>query len=234
MSSFLKSIDLGLRGELFSKFGDILDLESVNKGVIYYPKEIALKKIFEKRDAAELEFINVWRTVTGPDWSRQRTPLTRRGIRVSGSGSSTVTTVKSTPVRLEYDVWYWSRNLDRINQIAERYLFWQQTDPNLDLLYNNSYPMNLDLHFGDIIDESTVREMHDVGTYYVGKMPISVDGWIFTSPESSGDVIESIRLQIFDKDDLTEAQYEEIVDEDSSSYDEELATSLKLTTVTLS
>jgi len=234
MASFLKSIDLGLRGEIFSKFGTIMDMDSVNLGVIFYPKEIALKKIYEKRDTSELEFANVWRRSTGFDWTRQRSVLARRGICITNPNTGNPEVIKAVPVKLDYDVWFWTRDPDKINQVTEQYMLWVHTDPNLNLIYNEVYPMGFDLHFGDMEDEGTVREMHELGTYYVGRFPVRVDGWALSTPEDVSDgIIETIRLQIFDRDDLEESQYEEIVDEESSDYDEELATTLKLVTTTI-
>jgi len=239
MASFLQAIDLGLRATLFTKFGDILSLADVNTGVVYYPKDIALKKIAEKREASSrtksrLEFINCWRKTTAPDWSRMRSSVARRGINIvnTASGTLTGTTIKAIPAKLEYDVWYWSRDKDKLNLITERYLFWQQNDPNIALTYNDVYPLNFDLHFGEIVDESTEIQMHDIGTYYVIKAPVILDGWIFTTPTTSN-TIQSIWLEIFDKDDLTASQYDEIVDSDSSEYDSELHDSLVLVTKTI-
>ena len=226
MSSFLKVIDIGLRSALFTKFEDILDLSSVNEGVIFYPKEIAFRHISEKRGKSISEFINVWRTRTAPDFKRQRTPTARRGIRVAFANDDETlsTVVKAMPVDLEYNVWFWSKDIENLNLIAERYLFWQQDNPNLNLYYNDDYPAELDLHFGEMVDESDVPTMFDKGTHFVMRVPISIEGWVFTST-STNTVIRKIELVIYDSLNLTD--YRQCIYEEDE-YDAEIEAAVKL------
>ena len=105
-TSFLYVIDLGLRAQLFSKFGDIQSLASIDLGVIFYPQEMAFREFSEKKGASKTEFISVWRKRTGAfEWSRQRTPLARRGLSMAYVDSLTktdITVVKAVPLDLEY------------------------------------------------------------------------------------------------------------------------------------
>ncbi|MHA1692955.1 MAG: hypothetical protein ACTSU7_15125 [Candidatus Heimdallarchaeaceae archaeon] len=240
-NSILQTIDIGLRSLLYTKFHDILVLESINKGVILYPKSIALREMAEKRGQVEVEMISLWRTMVAPDWKRMQTPAARRGINleyVSSSQEASVN-VKSIPVRLEYDVWFWTHYLERLNQIAERYLFWQQDNPNLSLNYtlihnkgtenesSEDYPVEFDLHFGTLVDESTVEEKYDRGQIFILKTPIILDGWAFSS-EAIG-TIQKIVLVLYDKDNLTDAEIDNIVvEEDDSSFDSETEEALRL------
>jgi len=224
--SFLKAIDEGLRASLFLKFEDILDLADVNTGVLLYPKEVAFRMVSEKKGKAISEFINLWRIKTGPSWARQNTGAARRGMRVAYTDDTNTSTevVKAMAVDLEYNVWFWSKDLDKLNDIAERYLFWQQDDPNLNLYYNDVYPAELNLHFGELIDESNVPSMLDRGNHFILRVPIKVDGWIFTSADA-GTVIHKIELVLYDSQNLTD--YRECIYE-TNEYDSTVEATLKL------
>ncbi len=226
MATFLKIIDYGMRTLLYSKYTSILGLESVNKGVILCPKEIALREKAEKEGNPELEFVNIWRTKTAFSWKRQRTPMARRGVSLEyddAVAKNSVVTAKAVPVDLAYDVWFWSLKKERINEIDETYLFWQHVDPNLNLLYMDTYPANLDLHFSELTDESTVSTKYQTGMYFVRRATIVVDGWVFISEDVPA--IHNIHLVIFDRDNVED--YSELIEEDSN-YDAELAETLKL------
>jgi hypothetical protein len=239
-NSFLQTMDIGLRGLLFTKYHDILNLDTIADGVELYPREIALRKMAEKRGQPEVEFINVWRTRVAPDWNRQRTPAARRGMMMEYVDAETMTdiaTIRAVPVNLEYNVWFWTHYQERINQIVERYLFWQHDDPNLNLdyvvKYDNTeyeYPTELDLHFGELVDESTIKEEYDKGQIFILQTPITIDGWVFIATTTKTAL--SIIFTAYDKDDLNSAaEYEEIVVE-GSDQNTELEVVLKLFTRT--
>lgn len=239
-TSFLQSIDIGLRGLLFTKFYDILKLTSVNEGVVLYPKEIALREMAEKREEVAVEMISLWKVRIAPDWKRMRTPVARRGMLMNYVNTSTklnIGSVKAVPVALGYNVWFWTHYRERFNQIAERYLFWQQDNPNLNLQLTvtytdngdvsaSGYPVEFDIHFGELTDESIVVNKYDEGQYFVLNTPITIDGWAFVTgviPTAA-----TIKLTIYDKNDLTTLdEYSEIIVEDSSQ-DVELEVALKL------
>jgi hypothetical protein len=234
-NSFLQTIDLGLRGLLFTKFKDILGLEDVNTGVLYRPKETALRHISEKKANTEVEFVNVWRTRTAPNWKLMRTPAARRGVMMEAvnEGTTDIAIVKMVPAVLEYDIWFWTKKLENLGLISEKYLFWQHQYPrlNLDLTLSydaveTSYPVNPDLHFGDLVDESTLEEEYDKGMIYILRAPVTIDGWIPVA--SSLKRINKIVFTVYDGDDLqTDAQYREVIVEDSNQ-DVELEVALRL------
>lgn len=232
MSSFLSAIDIGLRALLYTKFYDLLDLDNINTGVVFYPREIAPRKVAEKRGEATSEFINVWRVKTGSlDWRRQTTAIARRGVSVGYTDVSETdgNQIKAIATSLEYNIWFWSKKVENLNLVAERFLFWQHSDPNLNLSYLDEYPLELDLHFTDLLDESDISNQYLTGPHYIMRGTITLDGWVFTVP-TSVKAIHSIHLTVYDKDDLTEtAEYEEIIVEDSNQ-DTELAETLKLYT----
>jgi len=225
-TSFIKVIDEGLRALVWSKFRSDMGFSASDllaENIILYPKLIALRKISEKRSRTQLEFMNIWRSTTSFDWTRQRTPLARRGLNIvytdsTGDSAETaedtgVITVKSTPVSLGYDIWFWSKSLEVLNTVDERYLFWIHNNPNLNLLYDDKYAVNLDLHFGEIIDESPLENVFSSGTYFIHRAPVKIDGWIFSSVTAK--TIKTIYLTIYDEND-TEDVEEFVLDPDES------------------
>jgi hypothetical protein len=228
MNSFLSLIDVGLAADLYTKFGTLLGLSTIKQDVLFYPKEIAQRERAERVGDNVLEFISYWRVQVATDWERARTPLARRGISMpyeDESGDTQTIVVRTVPVKMSYMVWFWTKKKDVLNQIIETYLLWQQTDPNLSLLYQDTYPLELDLHFGDIIDESVVAEQYDKGMYFVHSMPIEVEGWAFISTDPTNNIINTIYLSCFDKDDIE--TYTELI-EQSDDYDATKAVTLKL------
>jgi len=216
VSSFLKVIDEGIRALLFTKFGDIMGFSSITyDDIVIYPKDIAQRQIAERRETNVIEFANLWRETTSNDWTRQRTAVAREGIHLAyqdGDGPSGLTDEKTSiigakamPVTLEYSVWFWSQHLDRINQVSEEYLFWQQQDPNLSIYYNDLYPLEFDLtKFGEVSDESDLPNMFEVGRVFVIHFPITVEGWIFQNLVEK--TIKKIVITVYDENDLSDVR----------------------------
>jgi len=196
--SFIKTLDQAVKTLLYNKFGDTYEMDSQTNDMAFCPKEIALRNIAEKRGKTSVDFINFWRTGVFPDWSRQRTPLARHGISMAytDSAETDATTIKAMPVRLEYDVWFWTRDLNKNMNAAELYIFWQHTNPNCDLYYDDKYLMELDLHFGDVVDESTVDETYGAGALYIQRAPLKMDAWILSGIDEK--TILTIYLKIYD------------------------------------
>ena len=236
-SSFLSSIDSVMKVLLYDKFASILGIDlkastedaNINKGIILFPKDVALRIIAEKRGTNYLEFINFWKDGIAFDWKRQRTPPARRGLymvnsAVDGVENAKATIVKAVPVNIDYSFWVWSKSLDTIYQVVETYINWQHNMPKMIVNYNNLYPMELDLHFSNVIDESPINTMFTTGQYFVHKMSIKLDCWLPTSMDIK--TIHKIILTMYYKDDLTDEQMNSIIIEDTGA-DEELAAALK-------
>lgn len=212
--TFLKIIDEGMRALIFSTFGDDMLFDSIESDdVILQPKEIAQRFIAEKRGRNVVEFANLWRESTRVSWRRQRTPLAREGLYgnyIDGEAPSSGITgekiallnVKTVPADLSYNVWFWSQYQERINHVAETYLFWKHTDPNLKVYYNGTYPLEFDIRFpeGEIVDESDLPHMFEMGRIFVARIPILVDGWVFR--ESQIKTVKKLILTIYDEDDI--------------------------------
>lgn len=229
MNSFVKVMDLSVAAMLFTRYKDILDLNTIGDSVLQYPKPIALREIAERRGKIEVEFINYWKSSIAPDWERSRTPAARRGMwlpyETKESGITTTINVKAMPVKIRYDIWFWSKDKDKLNKIIEAYMFWQHTDPNLSLNYIEQFPLEMDLHFGEIIDESIVAEKYEKGMYFVYRMPLVVDGWLFQSETPTSNIIHSIKIECYDK--ANNLVYTEVIPE-HDDYDEQKVESLKL------
>lgn len=191
----MKIFDLGLKTLVYNTFSSIMELTSETNEITFNPKEIAIRKIAENRGKTAMEFINIWRTSMQFSWERQRSSVGRRGIStiyktldVQGTPTSKagVITIKAVPVDLDYEVTFWSQSLDKLMQVAERYLFWQHMDPNLNISLDletsgEVFPLEFDLHFGSIKDDSQIVEQYEKGRYFVYTMPIKIDGWVFTN-----------------------------------------------------
>lgn len=180
--SFIKYIDLGLRILVWTKFKDILGITDMNMDSVLNPKTIALRTMAEKRANDQMEFISMWRNAPAFDWSRQRSTLARTGLYPYLKTGEQVQ-VKAVPVTIDYEVRFWTHDLEKLNKIQELYAFWQHENPNLDIMFNNVWMLELDLHFSAPTDESTTDFTFDRGNYFVVNCPIKVDAWIFQVEE---------------------------------------------------
>jgi len=231
-NSFLQGYDLAVKTILYNRFASILGIdtqssskeENINLGVFQFPKEVAQRISAQKRSQTYLEFINFWRMSASFSWSRNRTPLSRRGMWIANTEAAKLNTVhvEAVPIDLNYNAWFWSKDLNKIYQVIEDYIFWQQDNPKISLLYNDLYELTPDLHFGEIVDESTIGEQYTEGVIYTYKMPIKLDAWVLKS--TSVKTIHKIKVTLYDKDDVTD--YSEIITEDSNQ-DTEMEAALR-------
>jgi hypothetical protein len=183
MASFIQTIDNGIKALVFDKFKSYLNLNDLNRDMVFFPLEIAQRKIAEKRGEATVEFMSVWRHGIQFDWSRQRSTLARQGLKmqyVNSSSKSSIVTVKAVPATMNYNFWLWSRDLDKIMEAAEAYLFWVHNYPQLVLYYNGLYEMDMYMKFGPIVDRTNYN-IYEKGQYFVYEFPISLEGWVMTS-----------------------------------------------------
>jgi len=228
-STFLSGYDTAVKAVIYSKFSSILGFaetsdEEVNisNNVLQYPKEIALRKRAEKQVQDFLEFANIWRTGVSFDWNRQSTRAARTGLWLSVSDDSLETVhVKGVPVNISYNVWFWSKSLDKINKCIEEYTFWQQDNPQLSILYNDKYTLEPDIHFGEVLDESTIPEEFEKGIIFCYRVPIKVDGWVLKS--TAFKTIHKIIVTVYDKDEIS--AYSQIIGDEA---DPELEAVLRL------
>ena len=180
MASFIQTIDTAMKALVFNKFKDYLTLTDQNTGVVFAPKQVAMRKVAEKRGEASVEFISLWRTSLEHDWARNNTAIARRGLQLQYSNSITkvsIVTAKAVPVKITYEVRIWSRDLNKLACASESYLKWKYDYPQLFLNYLGLYPMEMYLKFGAVVDE-TDYDIYENGLYFVYMFPISLDGWV--------------------------------------------------------
>lgn len=212
-SSFLKVIDEGLRALVWTRFRESLGFDSEDElgdNIVLYPKAVAYRKIAEKRNRNKMEFMNLWRNTTTFSWDRHRGPLARHGLNlaytdtVGESGETTentgMVTVKAVPVKLDYSLWFWSKEAEKINQAVEQYMFWIHETPLLQIQYDDLYPIEIKLSFSEAHDESPLDDMFKRGTYFVCRVPIGVEGWILKEVEIK--TIKTIIITMYDRDSI--------------------------------
>ena len=180
--SFLHLIDNGMKAAVFQRFSGIFDLTDQNRDLVFQPKVITERKIAEKRGQTSVEFISLWRSRVSPDWSRQRTSVARDGMNVqyTDSTKSSIVNIKAVPIGIDYELRFWSHELDDITHAIESYMKWFQDFPNLIINYQDLYEMDMYMKFGDCVDE-TDYNIYEKGLYYVSQMPIHLDGWVLTT-----------------------------------------------------
>ena len=118
-------MSLGLRNLVYSKFGTILGVTSVNQGVIFYPKEVAQREFAEKADKNIVNFASVWLENTAFSWERQRSPVGRHGmgLALADSSGNTAVTATAVPADLKYSITFWTTDLDTMHKLVEEFLF---------------------------------------------------------------------------------------------------------------
>jgi hypothetical protein len=179
--SFVKVITRGVQALAFYKAREVLDLETIELDTVVFPKNIAQRVMAEKRGENVLEFVSVWLESYKFAWDRQRTPVARKGLygNYLDDTKLDITEFKSVPVDLEYSIWYWSKDYDKILKLVERIMFWQHQNPRLEILVNDLYPVEFYMSVADVIDESPVENMFEKGLYFVAKQSLKLEGWIF-------------------------------------------------------
>lgn len=199
-SSFVQIMDLGLKSLLFEKFKDIMSLTILDNDCVLYPKDVAQRVVAERRGEGTVEFINLWRSVTQFAWDRQRSPTAQKGFNMEYeyvANKKDLITIYAVPADLNYDVWFWSKDLDILQRVAERYLFWVHRNPRLNIKLQNRYPLEIYMTFGALVDESTVSTQFETGQYFVLRAPIKLDGWVFELPTNIKTILK-IHVAIFD------------------------------------
>ena len=205
--TLFKAADDAMRLLVFTKFKTLMSITDMETDTAFVPKEIALRRVSEERGKTSVEFINVWRAGIGKALNRQSTFVARRGVPVTYTdvGETTVLIVKAQPCLFNYDIWFWSHSPEVLNTVDSEYIFWQQEDPNVDItltIGDVEIPLELDMGFSDIFDESTVEMAYSKGVYYVHHVKVTLAMWAFDSTTSKA--IQTIYFKCYDSDDLTD------------------------------
>jgi len=206
MASFLQQFDNSLKTVLYDRFKDILGLErdpgdiaeNINIGVIQTPKNLAIRWHAEKLGQDSLEFVSMWRNSIQFDWPRQKTLVAQEGMDINHpTEEDAIYNIKAVPVKLEYEVHLWSLDLDVIYTCLEQYAFWQHENPQFSITYGGAFTIKPDIHFGPMVDESTVPEEFDKGVVFCYRIPITVDAWVLRDTDNSGILIHKIETTIY-------------------------------------
>lgn len=201
LNSFLSLTDLAFKSLLYNKFGSILGLTNSVNEVVQYPPETALRHFSELEGYDHIEFISFWRDDAIVDRSRWNSSVAIDGIPVSytDSNQTTITHVKAVPVKLSYRVYWWSEYRDRLNEIADLFMFWPFTNPNLSLYYNDSFQLEMDLLTGETLsDESSYTSEFNKGRLLGVSGTVNIDGWTLMSDGGDTGIIETIYLKMYD------------------------------------
>lgn len=231
-SSFLYLIDVAMRSLVYTKFGSFLNIntqssiaaDNINKGVLLIPKGVAQREVAEKRGEVYLDFVNLWRTGEEFSWSRNKTFVARTGMSLQSVDPTQTITARAVPADLAYSIWFWSRDLDKLGQCIEEYLFWTHQFPKLSIMLNDLYPLEFDLHFGASVDESPIDEKYKIGPYFVRHVTVNVDALIFKIT-SKGDIFRKILVNCYDSQNILNTA---VVNVEDSNYDVDVADAVRM------
>lgn len=235
MSSNIKALDLAVQALLYTRFGSLIDIdegvseaENIKNGIVRYPKSTALRAISEKRGKDYLDFISYWKSELSMDWSRQTTAFSRNGMVMTNANNETYN-VKGVPVKTSYDIWFWSKDKEKLNTVIEKYFLWLHDFPRIVMDYNG-FSFEPYISLTGVSDESEVEDIFNKGQYFVYRMGISLESWVFSIPASQEKLIDTIILSVYHKDSLNSTQINDIIIEDiesPSTYPSELALNLR-------
>lgn len=179
-----------------------MDFTDIKKDSVICPKEVAQRRIAEKKGNAHVEFFNIWRANTEFDKARQRYIVGKTGIPMQNPDGGAIKFYKFLPTVINYKFWVWSHSLNNLNKCAERYMFWLYNNPKLDLLIDDQYTISNNILFSDYSAEHTVGQQYDKGTIYVYSFELMLEAWIldFSSDAVPADspIVKSIHLDISD------------------------------------
>ena len=178
-TSSIGIMSLGLRNLVYSRFGSILGASSLNTGCIYFPKEVAQREYAEKTDKNVVNFSSLWMENIQFSWERQRSSVGRHGMGLSvvDRNSTLSTTARAVPADMSFELTFWTTDLDTMNKLIEEFLFWVHESPTL-FINLGGFPIEPYLKFKDISDSSTIKNMYNVGKYFVYSQKIQMEGWI--------------------------------------------------------
>jgi len=60
-TSFVTVLDLAVKELIWAKFQDLMVLDTKATDIVFYPKEVAMRQIAERRGETTVNYINFWR-----------------------------------------------------------------------------------------------------------------------------------------------------------------------------
>ena len=180
--------------------GPILPKCEVNRDIIFMPDDLALRfrAELEKRgpvtgadgketptDKYTLEFMNVWLYDLNFPWGRNRTPMARTGIATefgdrTAGGKEFVKMHRVMPVNMEFGVTFWTKYKERMDQFIEEFVYWQQTNPVIELYWDDNKPLRLQIAIDSPVgmDVSKISNMFQEGKYWKHTFRFKVESWL--------------------------------------------------------
>lgn len=195
MNTMIGKTNEGVVLEVLDRFGYILPAQIVNKDVLFAPDDIALRRRADSTDKGiviatdgkkesttkyALEFINVWLEDVSFSWKRQRTSVARTGIFIPDPVTGKNIMYKAVPADMTYAITFWTAARINMDKFLEEFMFWQQSDPNIDLFYDDNKPLEMDVIVHPAVerDDSKIVNMYKEGKYWKHTIYITVEAWI--------------------------------------------------------
>lgn len=216
VTSWLSILDNGMKQLIFNRFKEDMKLSNLNTGVVFAPREVAMRMMGEKRGAGTSEFISLWRDTSNLNWTFQQTKAGKTGLTIpytSSSGEVRSISLKGVPVKLSYSFYVWSLDLDTIRKVEGSYWRWLHDNPVYNISFNNVVPLSMYMTFSGIEDATDYR-IYEVGKHFVFKFGIGVDGWEIVGVDSgAGNRIEKIFLDIYVRHGASPDYHDELIDQ---------------------
>lgn len=193
--SNLGLIDVGITTVLYNKFKGYLGNGTQPNTVIRYPMEVAQREFAEKEGNQVINFISFYRNLTQFSWARNRSPVGLSGVPLTYTTSSmdVQTMGRAIPLDLTYEIVFWHLDKDVINILIENFFFWIFNQPTLTISLQN-FPTSIYVNMTDspVDDLSTIRNMYQVGKYWVFKGTMKFESWVPQIDQSGGTIQEII------------------------------------------
>ena len=193
--SNLGVIDVAIAAALYNKFKVYLGNNTQANTIIRYPMEVAQREYAEKEGNQVIDFISFYRNVTQFSWERNRSSVALAGVPLTYTDSSmtTQTIGRAIPLDLTYEIVFWHLDKDVINVLIENFFFWLFSYPTLTIELQN-FPTSVYVNMTEnpAEDLSTIRNMYQVGKYWVFKGTMKFESWIPQIDESNSTIYQII------------------------------------------
>lgn len=174
-------IDVGIGLALYNKFTQYLGNLPQLDTVLFYPNEVAQREYSEIQGASVVDFISYFRDGTEFSWARNRSPVSFMGVPTiyTDSNMDGQVMVKAIPMDLSYEVVFWHHDLNILNVLVENFFFWIFNSPTLQIdLQGYQTSIYANMTSSPVEDFSTVKNMYQVGKYWVYRTRIKLESWL--------------------------------------------------------
>ena len=195
--NMLNLIDSEVGVHLSRRLGNLCHTPDLNKGIVFAPEEIALRVHAEHYSEDILDFISYYRESQMLDWERATTRGSKNGLYTSKGTNDKYLGYKAIPVKLGYNLQYWTKYKTKANDFIKEILFWQYENPQIIFNFaDENIQVAFDLFIQDL--NEITNNWFDQGRYFKEKVSIEVQGWLFK--EISVGSANRIILDIYDSE----------------------------------